>query len=218
MLDTTQALCYEALALTGLGYNEPGRPGDHLGCLPFDTPRPVTETPMTPITTQSLSDLLTHPAVQDVIALPARTMGGGGDPVDLDITFVIYLVIFLLTWGLLNALLFQPYLKVRDAREKGISGNRGEADEMRAAAESKMSTYKEALARAKAEASSMRESLKGEANAEESRILAAAREESSSRLEAHRAQMAAQIESAKSEMQSSAESLSAVMVERLLPS
>jgi F0F1-type ATP synthase membrane subunit b/b' len=168
-------------------------------------------------TPQSMMNLLTHPSVQDMIVEPANKMGGG-DPVNLDITFFIYLGIFLLTWFLLKTLLFEPYLKVRDARQSGIGGNKDEADAMRATAEGKMVTYKEALAIARAEAGETRDALKKEAVAEEERILGSARTEMTEKLEANRNQMNAQIEAAKGDLQTSAKGLSEMMVERLLPS
>jgi F0F1-type ATP synthase membrane subunit b/b' len=143
---------------------------------------------------------------------------GGGDPVDLDITFFIYMGIFLLTWVVLKPLLFEPYLKVRDARESGIGGNREEADKMREAAEGKMATYRDALAKTRSEAGEIREALKKEGSDEEEQILGAAREEMTEKLQKNRDQMAAQIHAAKGEMEASAKGLSEVMVQRLLPS
>ncbi len=163
-----------------------------------------------------LCDLLGRSDVHEALGA-VQTMGGGKSLFDVNLTFVIALVFFLVTWGALKALLFDPYLKVKDARDQGTTGNREEANAMRAEADAKMASYKEAMAQARAEASTSREALKAEALAEEERIVGEATSATSARLSTHRADLAGQVERARGELKEQASSLSSAIVERLLP-
>lgn len=167
---------------------------------------------------QTLSELLTRPEVHDLVTLPARKMAGGGDPVDVDITFFIYLGIFLVVWMVLKPLLFDPYLKVREARDSGIGGSRDEAVALRREAEEKNARYEDALKDARNDAARRRDALKAEGSAEESKLVGEAREAADKKLSAHREKMGKQVAEARKELQVQADQLSTVIVERLLPS
>lgn len=166
----------------------------------------------------TLESLLTGPVAQELVARPAQTMAGGGSPLDGDLTIFIYLGLFLVVWMVLKPLIFDPYLKVRDARETGIGGSREEADKLRQDADARKASYEEGLEAARNDAAQKRDALKAEGSAKEAEILAAARNEASQKLDAHRAQLEEQVAKARKELEGQAETLADAIVDRLLPS
>jgi F-type H+-transporting ATPase subunit b len=163
------------------------------------------------------TELLTRPL--DIAAhspLSVMTAGGGG-PVDLDITFPIYLVIFLLCWALLKVLIFDPWVKVRDAREQGTVGNREEANEMRGLADTKLGEYQRALSDARAAAAQLRAELKAEGERSETSIVGDARGTASGELTVHREAIQGQLDAARGELNAEAQRLGSLMADTLLP-
>lgn len=162
-------------------------------------------------------DLLSSPLVQDSLDVMVMT-AGSKSPVDLDITFVGSLVIFLASWGLLKFLLFDPYLKVREEREAGIGGSKDEAEALQKDAEEKLATYEAKMEEARAKASEARNALRSEGTAEERSILDAAHKASTAHLSKERAQIETQIAEARTQLEKEAQSLSKLMADQLLPS
>jgi F-type H+-transporting ATPase subunit b len=164
-----------------------------------------------------LTELLVTPLqLADAAAIHPAFAGGGG-PVDLDITAFIYLALFLVSWFALKALIFDPWLKVRDARASGTEGNRAEADAMQATADAKLAEYTAALAGARTDASTMRAELKTDADKKEADIVSAARAASMDKLAAHREAVQAQVDGARGELAAEAERLGTAMAKTLLP-
>ena len=88
--------------------------------------------------------------------LPAITVLAAGDEhpmLDMDLTVLLMLGIFLIVWAAATKLLFKPYLKMRDERTAGVDGAREEATRMNAEADAQLVAYNEKLNTARAEAS-----------------------------------------------------------------
>lgn len=165
-----------------------------------------------------LTELLARPLqLADAATMQVATAGGGG-PVDLDITALIYLVIFLVAWFALKALIFDPWVKVRDARAAGTEGSRAEADEMKATADAKLAEYKEALSTARAEAAEARNTLRVQGTRQETEIVGTARTAATEKLAKNREAVQAQVEGARAELKAEAQRLGAAMAETLMPS
>lgn len=163
-----------------------------------------------------LTELLQKP-LQLVEAAGIAPTAAGGGPVDLDITALIYLVVFLVCWFVLKSLIFDPWLKVRDARAKGTEGNRAEADAMKSASDAKLIEYKAALSQARHDATDVRNHLKITADKREAEIVAAARAASQDKLSGHRDAIQAQVEGARTALNAEAERLGVAMADSLLP-
>jgi F0F1-type ATP synthase membrane subunit b/b' len=69
--------------------------------------------------------------------------------IDIDHTLWIQLGIFLLLMIFLSKVVFGPYLKLKDAREKGIEGARSQAKEMQHGADERVADYEARLLQAK---------------------------------------------------------------------
>lgn len=165
--------------------------------------------------THPLEALLQRPL--DAVETTAA-MAGGGSLVDLDITVAINLAFFLAAWFLLKMFLFDPYLKVREAREKGVGGSREEAEALKAKAHAALASYEAQMAEARQSAAELRAKLKAEGEAQERAATQAARAEASAKLGQHRAQVERQVTEAKAQLRAEAKALSEIISNRLMPS
>ncbi|MEL6179213.1 MAG: ATP synthase F0 subunit B [Myxococcota bacterium] len=165
----------------------------------------------------NLSDLLKQPLPDEALDLGVNMMAGGS-PVSLDITYLIYLVVFIVAWQLLKLLIFDPYLNVSDKRQEATVGTRTKATTLRTDAEQALTSYETKLAEAREQASEERQKLKEESLKRQDEILAQANTEAHDKLAAHREKLQAQVEEARTEMRKEAEVLSKLIVDRLVPS
>ena len=126
-----------------------------------------------------------HAALQLALAAAAK------DPpiIDLDLTVILQLIVFLTTAVLLSRLLFRPFLEVRNAREAGIEGARDDARRMDEEARARIADYDARLGRAKVKANDDRLALRGEAMVREREIGEKARGETQVLLDAARGKL-----------------------------
>lgn len=106
----------------------------------------------------------------------------GGSIIDLDGTVFVQAGIFFLALIVLNALIFQPILRVLDAREEAIGGAKEEAARLTAEADGSGSEFADKLRAARAAGNEARDELRKEGTAREAEILAAARAEADKEL------------------------------------
>ena len=152
----------------------------------------------------------------DVIAtVSANTMGGG---LDVDLTMIIYLIIFGASYVILKAWIFDPYLKIKDKREESTEGTRNEAAALKEKANAAIQSYEEQLSIAKNAAAQQRKELKDEATAQRVSKEEEALAERQARLREHRGKLQGQIASAREELRTEAKVLSKLITERLVPS
>jgi F-type H+-transporting ATPase subunit b len=95
--------------------------------------------------------------------------------IDIDLTIVIQLGLFLVMLVVCNKLLFQPYLRLREQRADKIDGARAEAERMTAEADTKLADYERQLAAARARASDEHRRIRAEAAAHERDVTGTAR-------------------------------------------
>jgi len=168
--------------------------------------------------TLELLDLATTQALEsDPAALALNAMGGGGSPVDFDLTVGIYLVFFFIMFFALKSLLFDPYLAVREKRQQGIGGNREQAETMRRQAAETLAEYESRLEDARNDATRVRNTIRKEGADEQKAILETAYDTAAGELKAHREELEKQVEGARTDMRREAETLSTLIVQRLLP-
>lgn len=163
-----------------------------------------------------ISTLLQEPLPQALAELRVNTMGGGG-PVDLDLTYVIYLVIFLITWGVLKGKLFDPYLKLKEARESATVGARTEASKMKHEADAILGDYDAKLKAARQDAEAKRQELRAKGEASRKETLEAAYAQSGETLADHRAKLQAQVATAREDLRAEAKALSTLIADQLIP-
>jgi F-type H+-transporting ATPase subunit b len=136
--------------------------------------------------------------------------------IDIDLTIVIQLALFLVLLFLSNKLLFQPYLRLRDKRAEGIEGARAEAERMTAEADAKLVDYEKKLAAARNRAADEGRKIRAEANAHEREVTTTARAVAASSLEEARTRVRAETESARKELLPRAEQIGKEMAKHIL--
>ncbi len=137
--------------------------------------------------------------------------------IDLDGTFFVQMVFFLITIGVLHFILLKPYMRAMEAREERVGGSAEEATEMEEQAENLQAKYDERMTRARRDAQEVRESLRQQGLAEQRDIEAEVREELTAKLDEERANLDAQVQEARQELEARAEGLADAMVRRLVP-
>jgi len=110
--------------------------------------------------------------------------------INLDITFIIQIVNFLLLMLLLNIFLYRPIRKILAERAAEIAGGHAKAAEVDRDVQDKMTQYEDRLREAKIKASEERGILKKAALAEETSILDKARKEATDSVNALKGQVA----------------------------
>lgn len=116
--------------------------------------------------------------------------------IDLDSTFFIQFVNFVITLLVLNFLLIRPIRDIIAKRNAHMSTMVDETEKFSSNAEDKLSDYKKQLDQARAEGTAKRNGLKDEGVAEEKGILGAAGQEAAATLKSERQAVASEVDSA----------------------
>lgn len=95
--------------------------------------------------------------------------------VDVDLTFVVQLVLFVALTLILKPILFDPMLKLFEEREKRIDGAKLQARKIDEKSASALGKYEAEMARARAAAGADRDKIRAEAVKREQDILATVR-------------------------------------------
>lgn len=116
--------------------------------------------------------------------------------IDLDYTFFVQLVNFLVILTVLNLILFRPIRGIIKKRAEVMSEKLGSIEDFAAKAEAKLEGYKAALSGARVEAQQVRMSLKAEGVTVESSVLAEAGAEAAEKIAAARKEIDGQKQAA----------------------
>ena len=144
------------------------------------------------------------------------TVASGDAIIDIDWTAVVQLGLFLILFVVANALLFQPYLRLRARRREGIQGAREEATRMTAEADARLVDYETKLAAARTRAGDEQRKVRGEAAAYERETTDAARKTAAKALEEANAKVQADTETARAQLLPQANALAKSMASRIL--
>src|SRR5687768_15375745 len=98
-------------------------------------------------------------------------LSGGESPIDVDGTFFIQLVVFLLAFLVLRQLVFKPMMSPFAAREAAIEGSRHEAREMETDARVKAAAFEEETRKLKCHVADERDKVRNEAMKTEREVL-----------------------------------------------
>lgn len=135
---------------------------------------------------------------------------------ELNLTFFIQMINFLVFIFLINWLLVKPILRVLDERRSRVEGNEEEADRLIAESERIFSEYETTLKEARLEANREKERLRSEGIERETEIIKTAKEESKKMTDKLKEEIAKESETALSKMKSEADVLSKVIAEKIL--
>ena len=144
------------------------------------------------------------------------TLAAGHPLIDIDYTVFVQFALFLVLLFITNALLFQPYLRLRQRRKDGIEGSRAEAERMSAQADAKLADYEKQLARARASANDEGRKVRAEAAAHEKQVTDASRAEAQKAIDAATAKMRAETDAARLSLLPQANSLAKQLAAKLL--
>lgn len=136
--------------------------------------------------------------------------------IDLDLTVVIQFGLFLVMLLVLNKVLFQPYLRLREQRQAGIEGARSEADRMVAEADAKLADYEKSLAAARDRASEESRKIRAEAAAHERDVTGKARAQATAAMDEATTKVRTETEAARTQLMPQADALARQMASRLL--
>ena len=136
--------------------------------------------------------------------------------IDLDLTVVVQFGLFLVMLVVLNKVLFQPYLRLRDKRQAGIEGARLEADRMVAEADAKLADYETSLAAARDRASEESRKIRGEAAAHEREVTGKARAAATAAMTEAQTKVRAETAAARAQLMPQADALARQMTSKLL--
>ena len=144
------------------------------------------------------------------------TLASGHPLIDIDLTAVVQFVLFVLLYIVANALLFQPYLKLRERRKAGIDGAREEAIRMTAQADAKLAEYEKSLAVARERAGEEGRKVRLEAAAHEHDVTEKARTSAQQAIDAAQTTMRAETDAARGQLMPQAETLARSIASKLL--
>lgn len=140
-----------------------------------------------------------------------------GSPVlDIDATFLIYLVVFATLMWTLQQLVFRPVMTLLDARREAVEGASEKAEALSAEADAKMEDFERQVRRVRSETTEQREKLRSEGVRLERTLTDKVRAETEERLRAAETEMQATAAQVRRDVQAMTPKLAAEIAEKLL--
>lgn len=136
--------------------------------------------------------------------------------IDLDITFFIQFVNFVVTLVVLNFLLIRPIREIIKKRNDRMAGYLEDAEGFTSSAEEKLKNYSAALDEARRSGVEVRNGLRETGAAEEKSILEAANAKAASALKAERDAIAADIKSCMDDLKGQVDGMAGKVVAKVL--
>ncbi len=140
----------------------------------------------------------------------------GGRVIDIDLSFLIQLINFLVLLAVLNVLLYKPIRKVLAERQGKIADAKSRAEGVDQDVQVKMAEYEARLKEMKSGAADERAVLIKEAQVEEAAMLESARKDASETIAAIKARIAKEAADARTILQEQAKILSVDICEKVL--
>jgi F-type H+-transporting ATPase subunit b len=136
--------------------------------------------------------------------------------IDLDGTFFIQLVIFLVLFMILRSLVFQPFMQMLAERDKRTRGAREEAKLLVQQATAKVAAYEQSIQQARVAAQEDRAQLRAVGAAEARTLVETARQESQKTLDLARKDLRREAEKAEQDLAKRASELGQRVAEKVL--
>src|SRR5688500_15789510 len=140
----------------------------------------------------------------------------GGVNVDLDASFVVQIVLFVVLLVALKPLLFDPMMRLFEEREERIDRTIEKARKTDEASSKALAKYEAILAKAREAGSAERDQLRGQGTKKEAEITAQVRSETATTLEQGRAAIANEAKDARAKLQIEAAGLGRAIASRVL--
>jgi len=136
--------------------------------------------------------------------------------IDLDYSFFIQLVNFIITLVVLNLLLIDPIRKIIKKRQELMAEKLGRVEQFNGQADAKVKDYQAALDVARKQGVEVRKGKKDEGTAEEHTILSAAGEQAAATMKAARADVASQATAARRKLAGEVEKYAQLATAKIL--
>ena len=120
--------------------------------------------------------------------------------IELNFTFFIQLVNFLIILAVLNLMLLRPIRGILQQRADQMGAQMGAIERFNAEAQNKLQNYEHALEKAREEGAQIRDAHKSEGQGKEHKIIEQASHEASEQLDASRQKIASEQETAAKEL------------------
>ena len=135
---------------------------------------------------------------------------------NIDATFFIQVINFLILIAVLNWLLVKPTLRVLEERRARVEGSEEEARRLTDEADKNIAEYERGLAEARIDAGKQKERIRTEGIERENEIIRAAREQSRKTVEDMKQRIEKEAHEASSVMKNEVKALSAQIAEKVL--
>jgi F-type H+-transporting ATPase subunit b len=140
----------------------------------------------------------------------------GGVNVDLDASFVVQIVLFVVLLLVLKPLLFDPMMRLFEEREERIDRTIEKARKTDEASAKALAKYEAILAKAREAGSAERDQIRGQGAKKEAEVTAAVRSQTAATLEQGRAAIANETKEARAKLQAEAAGLGRAIASRVL--
>ena len=114
--------------------------------------------------------------------------------ISLDISILYQIVLFVVLWLILNKVLFQPYLRLLDQRERRTTGAEHDSADLEHEGSRLRAQYEEHISHAQSAGYAAKEAIVHDGRQQREKILAQARQEAASQLERVRREVALALE------------------------
>ncbi len=151
-----------------------------------------------------------------VTILGSSFLREGGVDVDLNLTFVIQVVLIVVLLMVLKPVLFDPMLKLFEAREQAIGGAKDKARKTDLKSAKAETEFQAQMGKAQAQGNVERERLRGEGVKAENEVLAKVRAETAAFLGERRQKAQVELNAARAELKGSAPELAKQLATRVL--
>ncbi len=136
--------------------------------------------------------------------------------IQLDYSIVYQIVLFVVLWLILNKLLFQPYLRLLEERERKTTGAQHDSVDLEHEGARLKAQFDEKMAQGQAAGYAAKEAINQDARQQREKILGQARDEAGRSLEQVRQQVAAAMEQEKRLVAAEVSVVAADMVNKVL--
>jgi F-type H+-transporting ATPase subunit b len=148
--------------------------------------------------------------------IPLGVLLSGESPIDLDGSFFVQLGVLFIAFLILRSLVFQPVMRLFDAREQAMEGSRREAGELEQKAEQTRDHFEAELRRVRHKANENRDHLRADAQRLARELTEGARRENNATLSSAKAQLEVEATDARKRAEIEVPVLARQITERLL--
>jgi F-type H+-transporting ATPase subunit b len=153
--------------------------------------------------------------MEEVPAKARQSIPARNTVIKVDWTLLIQAVNFFVLLGILQKLVFKPFLKVMDERRGEVEGALGRVRELEERNAAQQAAYEARLEAARSVAQGQREAFRREAAEQETQLLSAAHDEAAARLSTVRQRVANEQEEAAALLRREARTLGEAMASKL---